>query len=52
LVFNADAFEASLYEVQVGGPPDVGFGSSGVKGATPVNLGFRETAFNCLTFDE
>jgi hypothetical protein len=48
----ADAFEASLDEVQVGGPPNVRFCPGGVEGAAPVNLGFRETAFNRLTFNE
>jgi len=48
----SDSFEASLDEVQVGGPPNVGFGPGGVKGAAPVDLGFGETAFNRLTFDK
>jgi hypothetical protein len=47
-----DSFEASLDEVQVCGPPNVGFCPGGVEGATPVDLGFRETAFNRLAFDE
>ena len=47
-----DPFQASLDEVQVGGPPNVGFCPGGVEGAAPINLGFRETAFNRLTFDE
>ena len=48
----SDPFQASLDEVQVGGPPNVGFCPGGVEGATPVDLGFRETAFNRLTFNE
>ena len=47
-----DPFEASLDEVQVCGPPNVGFCPGGVKGAAPVNLGFRQTAFNRLAFNE
>jgi len=48
----SDPFQASLDEMQVGGPPNVGFCPSSVEGAAPVDLGFRETAFNRLTFDE